>query len=98
MIPSSQAAPMQNVMSRMRSCMRAKSDGASGGRALAESCSKFARGLRRLPVERAAMSVKARCLNYTGCLLAYRGEVIELAGHAPLVCPECGKTVSVIQN
>jgi outer membrane protein OmpA-like peptidoglycan-associated protein len=41
------------------------------------------------------MSVKARCLNYTGCLLAYRGEIIELPSNAPLVCPECGKTVSV---
>ena len=44
------------------------------------------------------MSVKARCLNYTGCLLAYRGEVIELPPNAPLVCPECGKTVNVIQG
>lgn len=44
------------------------------------------------------MSVKARCLNYTGCLLAYRGEIIELPNHAPLVCPECGKTVSAVQN
>jgi len=44
------------------------------------------------------MSVKARCLNYTGCLLAYRGEVIELPQNAPLVCPECGKTVNVIQG
>lgn len=44
------------------------------------------------------MSVKARCLNYTGCLLAYRGEVIELAANAPLVCPECGKTVSSVRG
>jgi outer membrane protein OmpA-like peptidoglycan-associated protein len=44
------------------------------------------------------MSVKARCLNYTGCLLAYRGEIIELAPNAPLVCPECSKTVTVIQG
>lgn len=44
------------------------------------------------------MSVKARCLNYTGCLLAYRGEVIELPQNAPLVCPECAKTVTVIQD
>src|SRR4051794_28060560 len=44
------------------------------------------------------MSVKAKCLNYTGCLLAYRGEVIELPTKAPLVCPECGKTVTVVQN
>ncbi len=44
------------------------------------------------------MSVKAKCLNYTGCLLAYRGEVVDLANNAPLVCPECGKPVTVIQN
>lgn len=44
------------------------------------------------------MSVKARCLNYTGCLLAYRGEIIELPDNAPLVCPECAKTVNVVQN
>ncbi|HEV7406139.1 MAG TPA: OmpA family protein [Chthoniobacteraceae bacterium] len=42
--------------------------------------------------------MKARCLNYTGCLLAYRGEVIELPQNAPLVCPECGKTVNAIQG
>lgn len=44
------------------------------------------------------MSVKAKCLNYTGCLLAYRGEIIELPSKAPLVCPECGKTVTVVQD
>src|SRR4051794_7326803 len=44
------------------------------------------------------MSVKAKCLNYTGCLLAYRGEVIELSNKAPLVCPECGKTVTVVPD
>jgi outer membrane protein OmpA-like peptidoglycan-associated protein len=43
------------------------------------------------------MSVKAKCLNYTGCLLAYRGEVLDLPSKAPLVCPECGKTVTVVQ-
>ena len=40
------------------------------------------------------MSV-AKCHNVTGCLLAYRGEDINLAANAPLVCPECGKPVTV---
>ena len=42
------------------------------------------------------MSVIAKCHQYTGCLLAYRGEEIPLAEGAPLVCPECGKPVTVV--
>lgn len=35
----------------------------------------------------------AKCNNYTGCLMAYRGEEIQIAPGAPMVCPECGKPV-----
>ncbi len=30
-------------------------------------------------------------MNHSGCLKAYRGEIIELDANAPMVCPECGK-------
>lgn len=39
------------------------------------------------------MKVTAKCHNYSGCVLAYRQETIQLDSGAPLVCPECGKTV-----
>lgn len=39
------------------------------------------------------MKVTAKCHNYTGCVLAYRGDNIELDSGAALVCPECGKAV-----
>jgi outer membrane protein OmpA-like peptidoglycan-associated protein len=41
------------------------------------------------------MKVKAKCHNYSGCLLAYRGEEIELEPGAALVCPDCGKPVTI---
>lgn len=41
------------------------------------------------------MKVIAKCTNYSGCLLAYKGEKVELAEGAPLVCPECGKPLAV---
>lgn len=44
------------------------------------------------------MSVTAKCHNYTGCLLAYRGEEIQLTNGAPMVCPECGKAVTAVQG
>jgi len=37
------------------------------------------------------MKVSAKCTNHSGCLRAYRGEIIELEPGAPMVCPECGK-------
>jgi outer membrane protein OmpA-like peptidoglycan-associated protein len=40
----------------------------------------------------------AKCHNYTGCLLAYRGEEIQLAAGSPLVCPECGKPVTPVSG
>ncbi|MDQ3621437.1 MAG: hypothetical protein M3463_02985 [Verrucomicrobiota bacterium] len=44
------------------------------------------------------MKVTAKCHNYSGCLLAYRGQEISLDGGAPLACPECGKPVTVLQT
>lgn len=41
------------------------------------------------------MKVTAKCMNHSGCLKAFRGETIELDKGAPLVCPECGKPVTV---
>jgi outer membrane protein OmpA-like peptidoglycan-associated protein len=41
------------------------------------------------------MKVSAKCMNHSGCLKAFRGETIELDKGAPLICPECGKPVSV---
>jgi outer membrane protein OmpA-like peptidoglycan-associated protein len=40
------------------------------------------------------MKVTAKCTNHSGCLRAYRGEVIELDSGAPQVCPECGKPLT----
>ena len=31
-----------------------------------------------------------KCLNYAGCLLAYRNEIVTIPDGAPFVCPECG--------
>ena len=44
------------------------------------------------------MKVIAKCTNYAGCLVAYRGEKVELTEGAPLVCPECGKPLSVVKG
>jgi outer membrane protein OmpA-like peptidoglycan-associated protein len=43
------------------------------------------------------MKVTAKCTNFSGCLVAYRGEKIEVADGAPLVCPECGKPLTVVK-
>ncbi|MGV3531478.1 MAG: OmpA family protein [Chthoniobacteraceae bacterium] len=44
------------------------------------------------------MKVKAKCHNFSGCLQAYRGEEVELESGAPLVCPECGKALTVTKR
>ena len=44
------------------------------------------------------MKVTAKCHNYTGCVLAYRGDNIELESGAALVCPECGKAVVLAKS
>jgi outer membrane protein OmpA-like peptidoglycan-associated protein len=41
------------------------------------------------------MKVIAKCRNYSGCLKAYKGEAIELAPDAALVCPECSKPLTL---
>jgi outer membrane protein OmpA-like peptidoglycan-associated protein len=38
----------------------------------------------------------AKCHNYSGCLIAYRGEEIQVAPGAPMVCPECGHTLTTV--
>ena len=44
------------------------------------------------------MKVTAKCHNYTGCVLAYRGENIQIDSGAALVCPECGKAVVLTKS
>ncbi len=44
------------------------------------------------------MKVIAKCHNYTGCVLAYRGDKIELESSAAMVCPECGKAVVLAKS
>jgi len=44
------------------------------------------------------MKVHAKCHNYAGCLLAYRGDEIEIADGTPMVCPECGKPVAPVKG
>jgi len=43
------------------------------------------------------MSRYGKCTNYSGCLLAYRGEETEIADPQPFVCTECGKALTVVQ-
>jgi len=40
------------------------------------------------------MSRFGKCQNLAGCLLAYRGEEIEVEKGQPFVCPECGKPLT----
>jgi hypothetical protein len=35
------------------------------------------------------MPLSGKCPNYTGCLMAYRGDIITVADNEPYVCPEC---------
>ncbi|MEA3213021.1 MAG: hypothetical protein QOE70_6078 [Chthoniobacter sp.] len=39
------------------------------------------------------MSRLGKCQNYSGCLLAYRGEETEVPDGQPFVCAECGKAL-----
>lgn len=39
-----------------------------------------------------------KCLNLSGCLLAYRGEETEVSGEAPFVCVECGKALRFVES
>ncbi len=40
-------------------------------------------------------SAIANCQNFSGCLLAYRHEPIELGPESALLCPECGKALMI---
>src|SRR4030095_5293890 len=42
------------------------------------------------------MKGTAKWMTHSGCLKAFQGETIELDKGAPLICPECGKPLSVI--
>ena len=39
-----------------------------------------------------------KCLNLSGCLLAYRGEETEVSGEDPFVCVECGKALRFVES
>ncbi len=43
------------------------------------------------------MSRLGKCNNYSGCLLAYRGEQTEVADGQPFVCAECGKPLDEVK-
>src|SRR6266853_1146723 len=43
------------------------------------------------------MSRLGKCTNFSGCLLAYRGEETTVADGQPFVCAECGKPLSEVK-
>lgn len=43
------------------------------------------------------MSRLGKCHNYSGCLLAYRGEKTEVPEGQPFVCAECGKELTEVK-
>jgi outer membrane protein OmpA-like peptidoglycan-associated protein len=43
------------------------------------------------------MSRLGKCNNFSGCLLAYRGEETAVADGQPFVCAECGKALSEVK-
>ncbi|HEV7869299.1 MAG TPA: OmpA family protein [Chthoniobacteraceae bacterium] len=43
------------------------------------------------------MSRLGKCQNYSGCLLAYRGEQADVPEGQPFVCAECGKPLEVVK-
>jgi outer membrane protein OmpA-like peptidoglycan-associated protein len=44
------------------------------------------------------MSRFGKCQNLSGCLLAYRGEEIEVAQDQPFICAECGKPLVEVKS
>jgi outer membrane protein OmpA-like peptidoglycan-associated protein len=44
------------------------------------------------------MSRLGKCHNYSGCLLAYRGEQTEVPDGQPFVCAECGKPLTEVKT
>jgi outer membrane protein OmpA-like peptidoglycan-associated protein len=43
------------------------------------------------------MSRLGKCTNFSGCLLAYRGEETSVADGQPFICAECGKPLSEVK-
>ena len=46
--------------------------------------------------KRPRMSRYGKCQNFSGCLLAYRGEETEVEDDQPFVCAECGKPLTEV--
>jgi len=44
------------------------------------------------------MSRLGKCHNYSGCLLAYRGEQTEVPDGQPFICAECGKPLTEVKT
>src|SRR6187402_2012766 len=44
------------------------------------------------------MSRYGKCQNFSGCLLAYRGEETEVENDQPFICAECGKPLAEVKN
>src|SRR6478609_9877554 len=42
------------------------------------------------------MSRFGKCQNFSGCLLAYRGEETEVDSDQPFICAECGKPLTEV--
>src|ERR1043165_1743162 len=42
------------------------------------------------------MSRYGKCQNFSGCLLAYRGEETEVDEDQPFICAECGKPLTEV--
>src|SRR5215216_4861039 len=43
-----------------------------------------------------SMSRYGKCQNFSGCLLAYRGEETEVESDQPFICAECGKPLTEV--
>src|SRR5712675_2441844 len=44
------------------------------------------------------MSRYGKCQNFSGCLLAYRGEETEVEDDQPFICAECGKPLTEVRS
>ena len=44
------------------------------------------------------MKPTAKCHNYSGCLRAYRGELVRMEVGTPLICPECSQPLTIVQT
>jgi outer membrane protein OmpA-like peptidoglycan-associated protein len=44
------------------------------------------------------MKPTAKCHNHSGCLRAYRGELVEMEVGTPLICPECSQPLTIVQT